>query len=39
MKLPDKHDAIGWAFMIPLIVLIWALSGYLLYEIVKAVIW
>ena len=38
MKLPNE-TVIGWLIMIPLIVLIWAVSGYLLYEIVKAVIW
>lgn len=37
MKLPDKHDVIGWAFVIPLIVLIWAVSGYLLYEMTIAI--
>ena len=39
MKLPDLNDMLGLLFMIPLIILIWAVSGYLIYEIASAVFW
>lgn len=39
MKLPDKNAVIVWLIIVPLIVVIWALSGYLLYEIASAVFW
>jgi hypothetical protein len=39
MKLPDLNDAIGLLFMVPLLVLVWAMSGYLVYEIINAVFW
>jgi hypothetical protein len=39
MKRFDQNDVIGWLIMVPLIVLIWAVSGYLVYEIINAVFW
>lgn len=33
------NDVLGLLFMIPLIVLIWALSGWLVYEIISAMLW
>jgi hypothetical protein len=34
MKRFDQNDVIGWLIMAPLIVLIWALGGYLISVIV-----
>jgi hypothetical protein len=39
MKRFDLNDVLGLLFMVPLIVLIWILSGYLVYEIINAVFW
>jgi hypothetical protein len=39
MKRFDLNDVLGLLFMVPLIVLIWVLSGYLVYEIINAVFW
>lgn len=39
MKRLDLNDVIGWLIMAPLIALIWAVSGYLIYEIASAVFW
>ena len=39
MKRFDQNDALGWLIMVPLIVLIWAISGYIVYEVINAVFW
>lgn len=33
MKLPNENDVIGWLIMVPLVVLLWTLTGYVVYEI------
>ena len=39
MKLPDENAVIGWLIMIPLIVLVWATSGWMVYEMIRAMLW
>jgi hypothetical protein len=39
MKRFDQNDVIGWLIMAPLIVLIWALFGYLVYEFISVTFW
>jgi hypothetical protein len=39
MKRFDLNDALGLLVMIPLLFLIWAISGYIVYEVINAVFW
>lgn len=39
MKRSDLNDVLGLLFMIPLIFLIWVISGWLAYEIISSMLW
>jgi hypothetical protein len=39
MKRFDENAVIGWLIMVPLIVLVWVTSAWMVYEMIRAMLW
>lgn len=39
MKLPNENDVLRALILVPLIFLLWALTGGVVYEIIKIMFW